>query len=88
MPQPAPGRPDAVCRAVPHKVLEVREDRARVLEIDREHWVRVEAMPDLQAGEYVVVYAGQALERIPNDEAEDFLRFNAEMEQMLEDASR
>lgn len=76
-----------MCRAVPHKVLEVAGDRARVLEIDREHWVRVEAMPDLQPGEYVVIYAGQALERIPNDEAEDFLRFNREIEQMLEDAS-
>jgi len=76
-----------MCRAVPHKVLEVVGNRARVLEIDREHWVRVEAMPDLVPGEYVVIYAGQALERIPNDEAEDFLRFNREMEQMLEDAS-
>lgn len=77
-----------MCRAVPHRVLEVNGERARVLEIDREHWVRVEAMPDLQPGEYVVVYAGQALERIPNDEAEDFLRFNSEMEKMLEDASQ
>lgn len=58
------------------------------MEIDREHWVRVEALPDLQPGEYVVIYAGQALERIPNDEAEDFLQFNSEMEKMLEDASR
>ncbi|MGI8659019.1 MAG: HypC/HybG/HupF family hydrogenase formation chaperone [Candidatus Limnocylindria bacterium] len=46
------------------------------------------AMPDLTPGEYVVVFAGQALERIPNDEAEDFLQFNAEMEKMLEDASQ
>jgi hydrogenase expression/formation protein HypC len=77
-----------MCRAVPHKVLEVAGDRARVLEIDREHWVRVAAMPDLAPGEYVVVFAGQALERIPNDEAEEFLAFNAEMEKMLEDASQ
>lgn len=77
-----------MCRAVPHKVLEVAGNRARVLEIDREHWVRVAAMPDLTPGEYVVVFAGQALERIPNDEAEEFLAFNAEMEKMLEDASQ
>ena len=77
-----------MCRAVPHKVLELAGDRARVLEIDREHWVRVAAMPDLTPGEYVVVFAGQALERIPNDEAEEFLAFNAEMEKMLEDASQ
>lgn len=76
-----------MCRAVPHRVLEVSSDRARVLEIDREHWIRVAAIPDLRVGEYVVVYAGQALERIPADEAEDFLRFNAEMERMLEDGA-
>lgn len=76
-----------MCRAVPHRVVEVSGDRARVVEFDREHWIHVRALPDLAVGEYVIVYAGQALERIPSDEAEEFLRFDAELEQMLQEAS-
>ena len=46
------------------------------------------ALPDLSIGEYVVVYAGQALERMPTDEAEAMLQFYADLEGLLEEASR
>ena len=42
---------------------------------------------DLVIGEYVVVYAGQALDRMATDEAEAMLQFYAELEKMLEEAS-
>ena len=45
------------------------------------------ALPDLVVGEYVVVYAGQALERMPVEEAEELLAFYASFESMLEQAS-
>ncbi len=41
----------------------------------------------LEVGEYVVVYAGQALDRMSKDEAEELLAFYDGFEQMLEEAS-
>ena len=75
-------------QAIPRKVL--RTDGLRV-EVDydgRPTWVEARALPDLAVGEYVVVYAGQALERMPTDEAEAMLEFYAGLEGMLEEASR
>jgi hydrogenase expression/formation protein HypC len=76
-----------MCQAVPRKVLQVDGERAEVLYDGIPLWVTVQGIPDLAVGEYVVVYAGQALERMPEDEAEDMLRFYAELERMLEEAS-
>ncbi len=45
------------------------------------------ALPDLEVGEYVVVYAGQALDRMSKEEAEELLAFYDGFEQMLEEAS-
>ena len=43
-------------------------------------------MADLKVGEYVVVYAGQALEKMDNAEAEEMLAWYASLESMLEEA--
>lgn len=51
-------------------------------------WVAAGEIPDLVAGDYVVVYAGQAIERMDRAEAEDILRFDDDLERMLEEASR
>jgi hydrogenase maturation factor len=50
-------------------------------------WVAAHGIPDLRVGEYLVVYAGQALERLPTDEAEEMLRFYDELEAMVQEAA-
>ena len=60
--------------------MEVDYDGAR-------QWVTAHGLPDLAVGEYVVVYAGQALERMETAEAEEMLAWYADLESMLEDAA-
>ena len=78
-----------MCQAIPRKVLETDAtgSRARV-DLDGEPtWVEAASLPGLQIGEYVVVYAGQALERMETAEAEEMLDWYANLEQMLADAA-
>ena len=77
-----------MCQAIPRKVLRVAEGRAEVLYDGAPRWVAVHGIANLAVGEYVVVHAGQALERMPTDEAEDILQFYEDLESMLEEASR
>lgn len=77
-----------MCQAIPRKVLRLDGERAEVLYDGVPTWVVVRGIPDLAIDEYVVVYAGQALERMEPDEAEDILRFQEELERMLEEASQ
>ncbi len=77
---------DPMCQAIPRKVLRVGDRRAEVLYDDQPTWVAVNGITDLKVGEYLVVYAGQALERLPTDEAEEMLRFYDELDQMFAEA--
>ncbi len=77
-----------MCQAIPRKILQVAEGKVEVLYDGAPRWMAVNGIPDLAVGEYVVVYAAQVLERMPTDEAEDMLRFLAELDVMLEEASQ
>jgi len=72
-----------MCQAIPRSVLEVTAERARVVVDGAELWVDRRAVPDLAVGDYVVVYAGAALEKMPEDEALETIRFYEELESML-----
>ncbi len=76
-----------MCRAEPRQVLQVADGRLEVLYDGEPTWVGDGGMRDLASGDYVVVYAGHAVERMDQDEAEDIIRFNEELEAMLEAAS-
>jgi hydrogenase expression/formation protein HypC len=76
-----------MCQAIPRPVLEVTADRARVVVDGDELWVDRRAVPELAAGDYVVVYAGAALEKLPEDEALEMIRFYEELESMLAEGS-
>lgn len=76
-----------MCQAIPRRVLQIDGTRVQVDYDGQPTWVHASALPDLTIGEYVVVYAGQALERMPTDEAEDLLAFYANLESLLEEAS-
>jgi hydrogenase assembly chaperone HypC/HupF len=77
-----------MCQAIPRKVLQVTADQAEVMYDDEPRWVYLQGLNGLQPGDYVVVYAEQVLERMDADEAEDILRFQAELEAMLGEAHR
>ena len=75
-----------MCVTVPCKVLQVAEGQAEVLYEGGPRWVQTPGIPDLAAGEYVTVYAGTVLDRMPAEEAEEMLRLFAELAAM-EDAA-
>ena len=76
-----------MCQAIPRRVLRLGDGRAEVDYDDEPTWVAVHGIPDLAVGDYLVVYAGQALERLPTDEAEEMLRFYADLERMVAEAA-
>lgn len=71
-----------MCQAIPRRVLQVAEGRAEVLYDGVPTWVATSGLPGLTPGEYVVVYAGQALERMPTADAEEMLAYLEELERM------
>lgn len=76
-----------MCQAIPRRVLAAAGDRAQVDYDGTPTWVEAAQVADLQVGEYVVVYAGQALERMDPAEAEEMLEWYANLESMLEEAA-
>ncbi len=76
-----------MCQVVPRRVLQVGEQRAEVLYDGHPIWVAAHGITDLEVGEYLVVYAGQALERMPVDEAEAMLAFYDELDRMFQEAT-
>ncbi len=67
-----------MCLAVPMKVIELDLPLA-VVEVEgvrRE--IRADFLPDLVLGDYVLVHAGVAIERVDPDEAEETLRLMQE----------
>jgi hydrogenase expression/formation protein HypC len=77
-----------MCQAIPRRVLQVDGAGVQVDYDGQPTWVHAVALPDLTVGEYVVVYAGQALERMDQAEAEELLAFYAKLEDLLADASQ
>ena len=75
-----------MCVVVPCPVLQVAEGQAEVVYEGTPRWVRVQGIPDLAAGEYVTVYAGAVLDRIPEEEAQALLSLFAELVEMMDAA--
>ena len=67
-------------------MLQVEGQRAEVLYDGRPVWVAVHGIADLRPDEYVVVYAGQALERIETGQALALLEALDEIERMFAEA--
>jgi hydrogenase expression/formation protein HypC len=76
-----------MCQAIPRRVLQVEDDRLLVDYDERPTWVHAVGLDDLEVGDYVIVYAGQALERMEPAAAEELLAFYASLEGLLEEAS-
>jgi len=68
-----------MCLAVPMKVVEIEGPVARVEESGVRQQVRVDLVEGVQVGDYVIVHAGIAIERLDADEAQETLRLFAEL---------
>jgi len=68
-----------MCLAVPMKVVEIEGPVARVEESGVRRQVRVDLVEGVQVGDYVIVHAGIAIERLDADEAQETLRLFAEL---------
>ena len=75
-----------MCLAVPSKVLSIDERRMAevdVMGIRRSCSLRL--TPDVQVGDYVLVHAGFAIQRIEEQEASETLSLLMEMPGLLDD---
>ena len=62
-----------MCQVVPRQVLQVDGARARVDIAGVSTWIDVVLVPSLEPGDYVLVHAGLALERLSAEDAEALL---------------
>lgn len=63
-----------MCLAVPMRVVEVEGSTARVEQEGVSRNVRVDLLGGVAVGEYVLIHAGIAIERVRPEEAEETLR--------------
>ena len=69
-----------MCLATPRRVLRVEGERAEIEWDGAPLWVAAGGVPDLASGAYVLVHAGQVLERLSVEEAEQILALHAALE--------
>lgn len=74
-----------MCVAVPREVTRVWDDRAEVLVDGQPREVVCAGLPGLQTGDFVLLHADAAIERLSPVEARETLDFLAAMEAMLDD---
>jgi len=68
-----------MCLAVPMKVVEIEGPIARVEEGGVSRSARIDLVEEVKVGDYVIVHAGIAIERLEPREAQETLRLFEEM---------
>ncbi len=74
-----------MCVTIPRQVTRVWDDRAEVLIDGRPREVICAGLTGLQPGDYVLLHADAAIERLSAAEARETLDFLVAMEAMLDD---
>ena len=76
-----------MCQGIPRVVLEVAPARLRVEVEGASRWMQAAASltREVQPGAYVIVYAGVAIEQVSRGEAEEQLKFLADLEAQFPD---
>jgi len=74
-----------MCQGIPRTVLEVAPGRLRVEVDGSSRWMKAaeHLVAAVTPGSYVVVYAGVAIEQVSREEAEEQLRFLADLEALF-----
>ena len=76
-----------MCQGIPRVVLEVAPSRLRVQVEGTARWMQAASSltKEVQPGAYVIVYAGVAIEQVSRAEAEEQLKFLADLEAQFPD---
>lgn len=76
-----------MCQGIPRAVLEVAPGRLRVEVEGASRWMQAadSLTREVEPGAYVIVYAGVAIEKVSRAEAEEQLKFLADLEAMFPD---
>ena len=72
-----------MCLAVPLKLVEINGKDAVGEALGMRRSVRVDFIPDPKIGDYVMVHAGSAMERLPEEQAMDDLETWEELQHAL-----
>ncbi len=68
-----------MCLAVPGKVLEIMGNMARVEVGGFLREISLDLCPDVSVGEYVLIHAGFAIEKVDEEDAKETLAFLQKM---------
>ncbi|GBE18995.1 MAG TPA: HypC/HybG/HupF family hydrogenase formation chaperone [Euryarchaeota archaeon] len=63
-----------MCLAIPGEIVEMEGEHATVDFGGTQSKVNIAFIPDLKAGDYVIVHVGYAIQKMTRDEAEESLR--------------
>ena len=77
-----------MCLAVPGRIVAVDGQNATVDFSGVERRVFADLLPDLRIGEYVLVHAGFAIQRLETSEAAEIFRQLEEAEALMKDQER
>ena len=71
-----------MCLAIPAKVIAIEDDMAVVELGGVTHRASLMLVPETKVGDYVLLHAGFAIQRLDEEEAQETLRLFAEMAAM------
>jgi len=69
-----------MCLAIPGKVLEIQENKGVVDISGMKIETRLDLLEDVKEGDYVLIHAGFAIERLLEEEAQERLNLFREMD--------
>jgi hydrogenase expression/formation protein HypC len=75
-----------MCVAVPGRVERIEEMAAIVDVGGATVRARIDLLPDVNVGEYVLVHAGFALEKMDEEDAQETLRLLAEVDRLYQES--
>jgi hydrogenase expression/formation protein HypC len=74
-----------MCLAIPSRVIAIAENRMATIDIAGvRRSVALDLLPDTRIGDYIIVHAGFAIQRLDEDEAQQTLKL---LEQFLREES-
>ncbi len=72
-----------MCLAVPGKILEIKENMARVEVGGFLREISLDLCPEVSVGEYVLIHAGFAIEKVDEEDAKETLALLQKMAQAV-----
>lgn len=71
-----------MCLSIPAKIMSIEGDEAKVSVRGTEYTAGLQMIENPQVGEYVLLHAGFAIQKISNEEAEETLKLLREMDNL------